>query len=118
MCSQKTNTLLKKMFSGNRWTLWINILPWTLKKLSLNEALIHEEILQSWNTKIQVRVHEAARGDKMHSGVKCGGWGWGGNKMITELQKKWEPVQDQIYVLKNLVLDAKTRNEGNKNEIK
>lgn len=42
-------------------------------------------------------------------GVGCG------NKMIMELQKKWEAVQDQIYILKNLVLDAKTRNEGNKN---
>ena len=38
--------------------------------------------------------------------------------MITELQKKWETVQDQIYILKNLVLNTKTRNEGNKNEIK
>jgi len=48
--------------------------------------------------------------------VKWGGGG--GNKMITELQKKWETVQDQIYILKNLVLNTKTRNEGNKNEIK
>lgn len=62
---------------------------------------------------------EAARGDKMHSGMKCVWGGVGcGNKMITELQKKWETVQDQIYILRNLVLDAKTRNEGNKNEIK
>ena len=87
------------MFSGNRWTLWINILPWTLKKLNLNKALIHEEVLQSWNTKIQVRVGEAARGDKMHSGMKCVWGGVGcGNKMITELQKKWETVQDQIHI--------------------
>ena len=42
---------------------------------------------------------EAARGDKMHSGMKCVWGGVGcGNKMITELQKKWETVQDQIHI--------------------
>lgn len=35
------------------------------KNLNLNEALIYEEILQSWNAKIQVRAGEAARGDEM-----------------------------------------------------
>lgn len=51
------------MFPGNRRTLWINILPWTLKRLNLNEVLIYEEILQGYYTKIQVRVDEAERGD-------------------------------------------------------
>lgn len=30
---------------------------------------------------------------------------------ITELQKKWEIVQDQIHILKNAVQDTKDRNE-------
>lgn len=100
------------MFPGNRWTLWVNTLPWTLKNLNLNEALIYEEILQSWNTKIQVRVGEAARGDNMWIALRNKVKGEK-NKIITELQKKWKMVQDQIHIVKTPVQDTKNRNEEN-----
>lgn len=42
---------------------------------NLIEAPIYEEILKGWNTKIQVRVDEAAKGDKVWIAHRNEVWG-------------------------------------------
>lgn len=69
---------------------------------------IYEVILPSWNTKIQVRVGEAARGDKMCIALR--NEVEGENEIGTKLQT-WERAQDQICLVKNPVQGTEDRNE-------